>query len=366
MTPKAFLIIAGAAAVSVTLAAFSTLSAPSRVAAVPERLFPGLYNAGDDIATISIRTGDTDIVLRRAEDSTAGDWLIAEPFGGYPADAEQVTAVLRALAELSPLEAKTALPEQHERLGVEPVPDTIDDRDPATLRVTFANAAGEPIADLIAGDRTNLGRRFVRAASEDQTWLSSEGIELPRIPIQFVERPLIQMNASRIRSVTIEHPGEDAFTIIRDENAPSTAFVLSEIPAGFELAEGAAGTIRAVSNAIGFVSCTVITPLTGEDNPINDADAVRVRIETTDDIAFEMRLNRIDQRGAWVSIEPSSAAAEGEPPAADLAELTRKLSGYAFRMQGTLVDNLTTKRSDLLESATPESLTPVGPVPPLE
>src|SRR5512145_1448363 len=104
MAPRSFVYLAGAAILSAVVA-LVTFTASNQWGSGPvggERLMPMLENAIGQVAEVTIKQGDTTIVLQRK----GGSWELKSR-DGYPADVAKVRTLLVALGRAEMVEPKT-------------------------------------------------------------------------------------------------------------------------------------------------------------------------------------------------------------------------------------------------------------------
>ena len=116
MTPRNFVYLAIAAALSVLFAvvSFASNNQWSTGRAAGAKLLPTLVSDASQIATIEDRQGDNTMVLERA----GGSWGLKNR-GNYAADPSKVRTLLVGLAEADLIESKTRRPDRYAALELE-------------------------------------------------------------------------------------------------------------------------------------------------------------------------------------------------------------------------------------------------------
>jgi hypothetical protein len=195
-------------------------------------LYPELLNRVNDIARIEVKTRDQDTVLAKQ-----GEQWVIENRSRYPALFEKVRGAVLAIADLQILEGKTKNKELYPRLGVE----DIETQGASSRQVVLIDQGGQPLAALIVGKKRTAtsGRSipafYVRKVGEPQALLVKGALEdLPEKPIDWTDQSLLNIDAKRIRAITIEPPGQGPLQIHR-KDAGTQDFTLDNILKGTKL-----------------------------------------------------------------------------------------------------------------------------------
>jgi hypothetical protein len=195
-------------------------------------LYPELLNRVNDIARIEVKTKDQDTVLVKQ-----GEQWVIENRSRYPALFEKVKGAVLAIADLEILEGKTKNKELYPRLGVE----DIETQGASSRQVVLLDQGGQSLATLIVGKKRTAtsGRSipafYVRKVGEPQALLVKGALEdLPEKPIDWTDQSLLNIDAKRIREITIEPPGQGPLRIHR-KDASTQDFTLDNILKGTKL-----------------------------------------------------------------------------------------------------------------------------------
>jgi len=157
-------------------------------------LVPGLKDAINDVTAVKL-TGAASAPIATLEKSDKG-WTVAER-GGYAADAAKVREFLLKLADGELIEAKTANPELHKKLGVEDVAA----KDAYGVRVEIEGLA-KPYKLIIGRPNAQAGEgTFVRRADEPQSWLAKGTISVDKNTGDWLKRDLVDIPSTRIATV---------------------------------------------------------------------------------------------------------------------------------------------------------------------
>lgn len=158
-------------------------------------LAPQLRDAIDKVEDIRVVTRSGDAVIQLALKKTSDRWLVQDRT--YPADTQKLSTLINALAQAKRVEAKTAKPENYQRLGV---------RDPSSdkaagvgtlLRLLAAD--GKPQFELIVGAAAQSGRgQYVRLPGDAQTWLIDQSLQLPTTSADWLDHAIVDIAADDI------------------------------------------------------------------------------------------------------------------------------------------------------------------------
>jgi hypothetical protein len=235
MTPKIFLGLTVAAAVSLTAAGLSyynTRTWTSSVAA-GEPVFRDLARRHEEIALITIVKGDETITIERNE---AG-WGIRER-DGYPASADEVRETIVGLTQMQVIESKTRNRELYDLLSLgDPAAEGA-----ASKLVQLRDAEGNSVAELVLGKTKygvlGPGRNgvYVRIPGDPQSWLVSGDIGAPLDVRGWAEKSVFDIPPADIARVTIAH-GDGDFVVYEREDPASEqpTFRLANLPQGATL-----------------------------------------------------------------------------------------------------------------------------------
>jgi hypothetical protein len=381
MAPKSFVYLAGAATLSALLA-IATFAASNQWGRGPvrgERLMPMLENAIGQVAELTIRQGDANLVLERS----GGSWALKSR-DGYPADIAKVRTLLVALGQAELLEPKTNRADKYAVLELE---------DPArkgakSRLVTLTDAKGNIIAEAVLGKKRSegfgvgkVGGTYVRRPGNPQTWLTGVELDAPMGVKDWAKTSVLALDAAKVNRVSIEIAGEQPLKI---ERAPAAAKESKEKPpeskekdakdaksdgkdATKDTAKDTAKDTKVEPGKLAFVA------FPGDGKKLKDAYAAEaltraassidledvrklaappadgvsvVRIERADGLAATLRLRK-DGDAHWLSI---AVAGEGEAKkAAD--EIAARTKDWEFKLPASKVELILKKRADLLEAS---------------
>src|SRR5262245_9751860 len=237
MKPRTIAELALIALVALLIAATSYISqnrwSQAKVTGAP--LFPGLSSQGPKIARIELRQGDKKLALERKDQT----WVLADR-GGYAAKPEAVRTLLLRLSEAQLVEPKTRKSERFSMLELEDA----GAKDTKSREVRLLDQQGAVIAQAIVGKKridafgSSKAGTYVRWPEDAQAWLTSTDIQVSAAVRDWVQTTLLEQEAPKIKSVTVEVSNEAPLKIERDAGEAGKHKLVS-IPEGKKLKQGA-------------------------------------------------------------------------------------------------------------------------------
>lgn len=205
-------------------------------------LVPGLAAAINDVTKLTM-TGAGKLRLVTLERREKG-WVVAER-EGHPADVAKVRELLLKLADAKLVEAKTANPELHAKLGVE----DIAGKDAKGTLLGIEGLA-KPVAIVVGNYSGRAGETtFVRRDGEAQAWLAKGNLSLDPNAANWLLKDLFDIPSNRIAEVRIEHAGKVVHAVKDAPEDPN--YALQDLPKGREPASDF------VANALASVPSTL-------------------------------------------------------------------------------------------------------------
>jgi hypothetical protein len=355
MKNRSLLILASLTAVAVigaVLAVSTRESAIERVA-VETAIFPELKATINDVAAIELTPAGGAFRLSRS----GQDWVVASK-ADYPARSDLVREMLLQITELAGLEAKTANPERHAKLGLaEP-----GAQDGAGTSIAMLDGEGNPLAELIVGNgaRNKPDQRYVRRSDNNQTWLVRSELDPGRDASDWVETLLLRLPLERVRTVRIEHPDGEVIDLSR-ETPDKIIFALAGMPEGATFSSP-----KVIENMIRSVTIMRFDDVVGaSEMPEPDGDPIVTRFDTFDGQTVIFTLYTAGEE-TWVRIEASYDAAAAMPevevdPEEDpleaalpfdveetVADVVAVTESWVFMLPDFKVDQLTKRLDDLI------------------
>lgn len=206
-------LLAGAGLATVLLAAGAWWLLERPVAgdgAAGSLLLPELAARLETIDRLQVR-GAGDQVLVDIEKSD-GRWRMPSRLD-WPANQREISRALFRLSQARRLEAKTANPERHARLGVESVADA-----GARGSELHLSGGGEPLRLTIGDNHPSLGGSYARVGDEAQAWLLDVDVAPARNPVDWLDRRLLDLPLARVSQVRITPSSGRAFRLTRADD----------------------------------------------------------------------------------------------------------------------------------------------------
>lgn len=173
-------------------------------------LLPDATGRIETLERLEVR-GAGDVLLVALEKSD-GRWRMPDRLD-WPANQREVSRALFRLAQARRLEAKTANPERHARLGVEAVGAA--DAKGTELRLI---GGGEPLRLTIGNNHPSLGGSYVRVGDDPQAWLLDVDIGPSRDPAAWLDRRLLDLPLARVAEVRVAPAKGRAFRLVRADD----------------------------------------------------------------------------------------------------------------------------------------------------
>jgi hypothetical protein len=283
------------------------------------KLLPELREELNDVDSLRVERSDQDpVVIARRDDR----WVI-ESRDGYAADVDKVREALLAMADATSIEAKTANPDLHGRLGLE-MPDIENSK--GTLLVA---GVGDRDYRLLLGNVAQTSYRYARLPDQDQTWLIDQNPDLPTAAGDWLDAAIIDIDSSAVRAVTITHPDGEVISI--EKVGEDDDFTVNDIPEGRELSYTTVA--NGIGGALNALELDDVRQAAGND------DAIVTIFETFDGMTVTIDTARSDD-GSWISLAASGTGAD---------ELNTRLAGWQFKVADYKANLLTRRWEDILK-----------------
>lgn len=315
-----------------------------------DALLPQLRASVNDVSNISVQRAGSDPVQITKQ---ADGWVVSAR-NDYPADMAKVREVLLAMTEAKVVEAKTAKAELHDKLGLES-PDA-----DGSKGILVSTSGGEQNFAVIFGNVAQGDYRYARLAGEAQTWLIDQNPDIPATAADWLRPDIIDIDSSRVRSVTITHPDGERIHAFKAAQSDSN-FQVADIPAGRELsystvANGLAGAL----NDLELDDVRAAVALEG---------AIVTEFETFDGLSIRAHTLKSDA-GSWlaltaVDIDPAENAgdesddsnSDGGQDASDAsnseasaADINHRLGAWQYRIADYKANLLGRRWDDILKA----------------
>lgn len=328
MTPKSFIVLAVATAVSVvaaTGATFTDRDAPV-LAAAGERLFPDLADRASDIAEISVKYGDMEMTISRSESG------FIDNASGYPVDTAKLRELVTAMTMAEIVEAKTTDPARHADLGLA-APGS---KEGAGIHVTFGDAEGNAIASVISGKSDYTlggvaGGQYLRHGDEDATWLVRGQIDPPTGRADWFDTQLFKTDAADIASVSLIPAKGEPISLIEKQDKLKLETAL---PEGRVANEASIGRISSLFSSLEF------SDVRAADKSAKTGAKLTAKIKDGGTVTVSALVAAEDADKIWVRI-----TADGDGKA--VRALTDRVKGFDFVLQDSNAELLGWSLDDL-------------------
>lgn len=170
-------------------------------------LLPGFEVRVEQVDAIEVAGAGGEVLVRL--EKHAGQWRMPEKLD-WPGNQREISRALFRLAAAKRIEAKTADPARHARLGVEAIASA--EAKGVELRVS---GGGEPVRLVVGNNHPGLGGSYVRLGDDPQAWLLDEDVAPARNPVDWLDRRLLDIPLARVASVRVAPAQGRAFTLSR-------------------------------------------------------------------------------------------------------------------------------------------------------
>lgn len=207
----------------------ATRPQPARVSR--ELLLPALQGKLADVTAVEVAIPELpSIRLQRA-----GDGWVVPAKADYPVAGHLLSALLLGLSEANKVEAKTASPQLHGRVGLAEK-GSADERG---ARIKLERGT-EPPLELLVGNPSKQGSgQLVRLYGDDQVWLIDQSLKLPTSELGWLDRRVTNVPFATVQQVDVRYPNGSRLTVFRDA-ADQPNLKLKQLPKGRSLAYEAA------------------------------------------------------------------------------------------------------------------------------
>lgn len=190
-----------------------------------QALLPDLAGQINEVDTLEVSGPGHQLLARMQRTESA--WVLTS-LENYPASWSKLREVLAALAQARVLEPKTDNPEYFDRLGVEDISS-----ESAAGQRLLLSTGDQQFAIVLGSPAAKREARYARIDGENQTYLVSFTADVPRNPIDWVDREVVDLPASLVAEVQILHADGEQLSV-RKLSADDTDFQLVDAPDGRE------------------------------------------------------------------------------------------------------------------------------------
>jgi hypothetical protein len=340
MTPRNFLYLAIAAALSVLFAfvSYASNNQWGTSKAAGDKMLPALADNISKVARIQIVQGGDSITLEK----TGATWGVKDR-AGYPVDPPKIRTLLVGLSEADLLEPKTRRPDRYGALELE---------DPAekgakSHLVRLIGVDGNVMAEVVVGKKRQevlgMGKSgtYVRRPGNPQAWLADAELHASISAKEWMKTTVLSLDAAKVSRVAIQIPGEQPLKIEREGNTADgkLAFV-GFPPEGKKLKD--ANAADSIVRAVAAIDLEDVQKL---DAAPKSGEIATVTVEGKEQPAVTLRLRR-EGESHWLAL---TASGEGEvKKAAD--EIASRTQGWEYKIADYKAKSILKKRADLLDA----------------
>lgn len=290
-----------------------------------ETLLPELRAQINAITKISVTMSDKGEALTLVNNGNT--WVVTEK-DDFPADVGKIRKVLLAIADAKTIERKTANPDRYEQLGVDETGTRVKIDGPG---FTY---------EIIVGKSAQSNYRYVRLASQQQSWLIDKNPDLPADSGGWLKSDIIDIDASRVSAVRITHSSGDQIRLSKAA-AEDTNFTVEDIPEGREL------SYPTVANGIGGALNDLKLDDVRKGTPASEA--VLTVVDTFDGLQVTVQSEKTDDE-TWIAL---SATGSGES-ATEADAINAAVAGWLYRVPTYKANLLVRNWADILKAVDSE------------
>lgn len=274
------------------------------------------------VTSVRLRSADFETRLERTEDG----FIVVER--DYPASFTRVSALLNDLASATFRERKTALPENHEALGVRAL-------DLPGSEAVEVNVSPGDARVLIGSEASGGDGVFVRLPEENQVWLVDRVREVAADPAVWLEPVIINVGSEQVMRVRLGDE-DDALVAGRDDGTGD--MTIRNVPEGRSLEYDTVG--NSLARALVNVRLEDVRPRADEFAPDFSASYTLENGTTIEVLGDDGGANQ-----HWIRFD--MMAGDGSERIVDPADVDR-LSRYDFRVRKQVRDAFAKAMEDVL------------------
>ncbi|MGH8352084.1 MAG: DUF4340 domain-containing protein [Pseudomonas sp.] len=225
-----------------------------------EALLPALQGQVAKVGAIEVlRPGQPLVRLERK----GASWVVPAK-ADYPVAAQPLAALLRALAAAKKVEAKTANPHLHGRLGLAEQGEA----EQQATRLKLELQDGQPLALRLGKPAQQGAGQLVRLAGEDRVWLIDQRIELPASELEWLDRRVVAIPFASVKELELRYANGERLTLYRDAEGEANLKV-KQLPQGKRLVfEAVANGVALVFNSLEFADAAPLAQVQFKGKPL--------------------------------------------------------------------------------------------------
>lgn len=346
------LLILAVVAIAVATAAWFVREKRETSSVALTDVYPGMLKTINDVTTIEAMYKGEPMTLNRAD----GQWVMVER-NNYRASTEQVKKFLRGFAEMRRLEPKTSDPAKYVQLDL----DDPSRPDSNAFGLKLKTASNEVLADVVMGkDRAatadaDMREVYLRLADEPQTWLVESDIRILRTQLNWLEKIIMAMHRDRIEQIFIDHPdGDEQDVLIHRPSLDKPDYEMKNIPEGRELTFNF--ELKDIATAFGSLDFDDVDV----DEGVDYSNAIRVTLDSFDGMRVVTLIGERDGQ-KWARLQAAQSGRHtasqsdnenlrsAEQVRDEIEKSNRHWKGWAYRIRGFKLENITQLKSQLLK-----------------
>jgi Domain of unknown function (DUF4340) len=352
-----FFILAGVTALAVAAAvATEPSNRLTRIAGSGKLVLPALAKSINDVHAITIARQKGSLTVSRDKDG----WHVKER-GGYRADPSKVKEILVGLSGMKVLEPKTSRPDLYDRLDLR----DLSNKDSAAQLVTVVGADNKTLAKLLIGKsergRFGPGTVYYRKPGEKRAWKASGDLNIDHDPADWIAKDLVDIRKTRVRRFVVTAKGGETVTIERPK--PGAALELKTTPLPEGMVAKTDGSISAIANVLDKLSLDDVREASKIDWAGKTVSTAELR--TYDGVVITAKVAEVKKDEVWVRFDVAYDAAgiivpkgkvhekmeikTAEAAKKEVAQLTARFKGWAFKLPATTLSNLQLRLKDVTE-----------------
>lgn len=193
-----------------------------------------------------------------------GETWVVPAKADYPAAPQVLADLLRSLREARIVEAKTANPQWHARLGLAEQGEEGEQAQRLTLKFD-----GHPDLQLRLGKLSQQGGgQLVRRAGEDQVWLIDQQLQLPAAELDWLDRRMTDIPFLDIARLELHHADGQTLTLTRAD-AKQYNLAVEELRKDQKLSfEGAANGVATLFSNLQFADAAPLAQIGFKQAPV--------------------------------------------------------------------------------------------------
>lgn len=327
-------------------------------------LLPDFRAIANNVSEVRISRTSADESLRL--ERVDGNWVVTDR-DNYAADVGKIRQLIIALADAKIVEEKTSNPDNYDRLGVK---DPQDGGSGTEVVVV----SGDATNSVILGEEAQGEFRYARVSGEQQSFLVDQSPDLPAEVGDWLLPDVLDLAATRIRSVTISHADGETIAIEKSERA-QTDFDVLGVPEDRELsyatvANGIAGALADLT----LDDVRAATDAPPSTTTVFDAwNALQITAEIVEDddtswITFAAAAVAVDDAAETGLTESAASSAddtlddsaenasnedqaqESKSAADEAAEINERLAGWQYKLADYQKNLLVRRWDDILKA----------------